>query len=282
METFSPGLIADAGEQNLLYANVSTGFKAGGFYYGPPGFSIYEPELVTSYVIGSKNRFFDNHFQFNIEGFYLNYTNQQVSFIKLVGTPAFSTLVTENAGKSHAYGLDIDSQLLVTPTTRLNFQAQYLRSKYDEFTILTLAPPPAARTSCGVSAGTPPQSIVDCSGQTTLRSPKWTLVGGIEQGLPLSNGGRVVAEANARYESSYQTDVSYLPEGVANGSTRVNLSLGYEAPRNAFSIRAYVENLTDEVSIAATTMGNSYPALPVFATRLLAPRTYGIRAQVNF
>lgn len=276
------GIEFDAGEQNLLYANVSTGFKAGGFYYGAPGGSIYEPELVTSYVIGSKNRFFDNRVQFNVEGFYLNYTNQQVSFIKLVGNPPFSTLVTENAGKSHAYGIDLDSQFVVTPTTRLNFQGQYLKSKYDEFTILTLAPPPAARTDCTVSPGTPPQSIVDCSGQTTMRSPKWTLVGGLEQSFPLSNGGQIVAGANARYESSYQSDVSYLPEGMANSSTRINLSLGYEDPRNTYSIRAYVDNLTNEVSITATTQINSYQSLPAFATRLLAPRTYGVRAQVNF
>ena len=278
--TWKAGVEFDAAPRSLLYANVSTGFKAGGFYYGPPGFTTYEPEKVVSYVLGSKNRFANNRLQINLEAFYLNYTNQQVSFVKLIS--GSSTLVTENAAKSHAYGLDLDTEFLATPTTRISFQAQYLRSKYDNFTYLTLAAPPAARTSCVVSAGSPPNSAVNCSNQTTLRSPTWTLVGNLEQGVPLNNGGRLVGDANVRYESDYQTDVSYLPEGIANGKARVNLSFGYEAPRNAFSIKAYVDNLANVVQITATTMSTSYAVNQAFGARLLPPRTYGVRAQVKF
>ena len=274
------GFEFDAAPRSLIYANASTGFKAGGFYYGPPGFTTYQPERVTSYVLGSKNRFFDNKIQLNVEAFYLDYTNQQISFVKLIS--GSSTLVTENAGKSHAYGLDLDSVFLVTPTTRLSFNAQWLRSKYDSFTYLSLGAPPAARTSCVVGRGVPPNSSVDCAGQTTLRSPEWTLVGTIEQALPLANGGRFVGEANVRYEDAYQTDVSYLPEGIANATTRLNLSLGYEAPRGAFSIKGYVDNVTDAVSITATTQSNSYNVNQAFGVRLLPPRTYGVRAQVQF
>jgi len=275
------GVEFDAAPRSLLYANVSTGFKAGGFYYGPPGFTTYEPEKVTSYVVGSKNRFFGNKLQLNVEAFYLDYTNQQVSFVKLVSGSA--TLVTENAAKSHAYGFDLDSQLLITPTTRLSFQAQYLHSKYGDFTYLTLAAPPAARTSCTVSAGSPPNSAVNCSHQTTLRSPTWTLVGNIEQGFPIGNlGARLVGEANVRYEGKYQTDVSYLPEGMTNATARVNLSFGYEAPGDAYSIKAYVDNVTDVDTITATTMSTSYAVNQAFGTRLLPPRTWGVRAQVKF
>ncbi|MDH7971909.1 TonB-dependent receptor [Sphingomonas sp. AR_OL41] len=278
--TWKAGVEFDAAPRSLIYANVSTGFKAGGFYYGPPGFTSYEPEKVVSYVLGSKNRFANNRVQINLEAFYLNYTNQQVSFVKLIS--GSSTLVTENAAKSHAYGLDLDTEFLATPTTRIGFQAQYLRSKYDNFTYLTLAAPPAARTSCVVSAGSPPNSAVNCSDQTTLRSPTWTLVGNIEQGLPLANGGRLVATGNVRYESDYQTDVSYLPEGIANGKARVNLTAGYEAPQNAFSIKAYVDNLTNVVQVTATTMSTSYAVNQAFGARLLPPRTFGVRAQAKF
>jgi len=274
------GIELDTGPRSLAYANVSTGFKAGGFYYGPPGFTTYEPEEVTSYVVGSKNRFLDNRLQLNVELFYLEYSNQQVSFVKLVsGSP---TLVTENAARSHAYGVDLDSQFLVTPTTRLSFQAQYLRSKYDDFTYLTLGAPAAARTTCTVSAGSPPNSAVDCSGQTTLRSPRWTLVGNIEQTVPLANGSRIVGDVNVRYEDDYQTDVSYLPEALANATARINLSLGYETADSILSVRAYVDNVTDVTSITATTMSTSYPVNQAFGVRLLPPRTYGVRAQVKF
>ena len=274
------GFEFDAGPRSLIYGNASTGFKAGGFYYGPPGFTTYQPEKVVSYVLGSKNRFADNKIQLNLEAFYLDYTNQQISFVKLIS--GSSTLVTENAGKSHAYGLDLDSVFLVTSTTRLSLNAQWLRSKYDKFTYLSLGAPPAARTSCVVGVGTPPNASVDCTGLTTLRSPEFTVVGTIEQGIPLANGGRFVGEANVRYEDAYQTDVSYLPEGIANATTRVNLSFGYEAPKGAYSIKGYVDNVTDEVSVTATTQSNSYNVNQAFGARLLPPRTYGVRAQISF
>src|SRR5271167_3647116 len=49
------GLEADAARDSMLYANVSTGYKAGGLNEGlssPP----YRPEELTAFALGSKNR----------------------------------------------------------------------------------------------------------------------------------------------------------------------------------------------------------------------------------
>jgi len=272
------GLEFDAGDANLIYANVSTGFKAGGFFYGPPTANSYQPEEVTSYVLGTKNRFFGNRLQLNAEAFYLDYTNQQVSFVKLVGTS--STLVTENAGKSHVYGVEVESDFLPADNTRIGLQVQYLKAKYDEFTYVTLAPPPAG-SACTVTPGTP-QSTVDCAGAVPLNSPEWTIKGDIEQTIPLGNGGRIVGDASVRYEDHYQTDISFIPVGLGGGTARVDLGLSYVAPGDRFSIMAYVDNLTDVVTVSAQTMSSSYFVFPYFGSRLLAPRTFGVRANVNF
>ncbi|MBO9602812.1 MAG: TonB-dependent receptor [Novosphingobium sp.] len=272
------GFELDAGPSNLLYGNVSTGFKAGGFYYGPPGSDTYQPEKVISYVLGSKNRFFGNRVQLNAEAFYLNYTDQQVSFVKLVGST--STLVTENAGKSHVYGLEVEGDFLPLDNTRIGAQVQYLKAKYDSFTYQTLAPPPAA-SDCAVTPGVP-QATVDCAGVTPLNSPEWTIMGDIEQTIPLGSGAKIVAEGNVRYEDHYQTDISYIPLGLGGGTARVNLGLSYIAPNDRFSIKAYVDNVTDVVTVSAQTMSSSYSVFPYFGSRLLAPRTFGVRASVNF
>ncbi|MFC3580073.1 TonB-dependent receptor [Sphingomonas hylomeconis] len=272
------GLEFDAGRRNLLYANVSTGFKAGGFYSGPPGFNTYAPEEVTSFVLGSKNRFLDNRLQFNAEAFYLNYHNQQVSYVKLVG--GASTLVTENVGQSRAFGLEAETEFLLTPTTRLFSQLQYLDAKYKSFVYQTLAPPPAS-SACTVTRGAP-QSTVDCSGQTPLRSPRWTLIGRLEQSVPLANGGRLVGEAGVRYETRFQNDVSYLPESEAYATARVDMALSYLSPGDRFTLKAYVDNLTNVVSITDATMSTSYPVIAAYGVRVLAPRTFGVRGSVKF
>lgn len=272
------GVEYDVVDRSLIYANVSTGFKAGGFFYGPPDAQSYEPETVKSYVIGSKNRFLDNRLQVNAEGFYLDYRDQQVSFVKLVGTSA--ALVTENAGQSHAYGIEIESDFLLAPNTRIGAQVQHLQAKYDSFTYLTVAPPPAT-SACRVRPGVP-QATVDCAGTTPIRSPRWTMVGNVEQTFPLSNGGRIVAEARARYEAKFEADVAYIPETRTYDTTRVDLGLGYTAADDRFTIKAYVDNLTDEETISNETVSVAYASNQVVGVNLQAPRTYGLRASFDF
>jgi len=272
------GVEYDVAPRSLLYANVSTGFKAGGFFYGPPDAQSYEPETVTSYAIGSKNRFLDNRVQVNAEGFYLDYRDQQVAFVKLVGGSAI--LVTENAGKSRAYGFELESDFLATPNTRLGAQLQHLQAKYDSFSYLTIAPPPASST-CVVTPSSG-QFSVDCAGNTPLRSPKWTLVGNVEQTIPLPNGARLLAEARARYETRFQADVSYIPETRTYDTTRVDLGLGYTTADDRYTFKAYVDNLTNEETISNATMSTSYAVNPIVGINLQAPRTYGVRASFNY
>lgn len=269
------GIEFDAADRSLIYASVSTGFKAGGFFYGPPAAQAYEPEIVTSYVLGSKNRFAGNRLQLNAEAFYLDYRDQQVSFVKLVGNSA--VLVTENAGKSTAYGVELESDWLAADETRLGLQVQWLKAEYDSFSYSTIAPP-GASTLCKVTPG----FTVDCSGLTAIRSPEWTINANAEQGFVLGNGGRIVADARARYQSSFYADTSYQVETRTNGTVRVDLGLGYTAPDEAWSLRAFVNNVTNVITINNATVNTSYATNGFVGINLLAPRTWGLQASTEF
>lgn len=273
------GFEYDLAPRRLLYANVSTGFKAGGFFYGPPGAQSYDPETVTSYVIGSKNRLLDNRLQLNAEGFYLDYRDQQVAFVKLIGTSA--TLVTENAGKSRAYGFELEADFLAAPNTRVGAQVQHLQAKYDSFNYVTIAPP-GATSRCRVSPPSGGQFTVDCAGNVPLRSPRWTIIGSIEHTIALPNGSHIVGEARARYETAFEGDVSYLPETRTYDTTRVDLGVSFVTADDRFTIKAYVDNLTDEATISNATTSVTYANNPVVGINLQPPRTYGVRAFFNF
>ena len=272
------GLEFDLAPDSLLYANVSTAFKAGGFFYGPPSADTYQPEAVTNYAVGIKNRLLDSKLQLNAEAFYLDYKDEQVSFVKLIGSSA--TLVTANAGRSHAEGLDLDLQYLLTPNTRIGAQVQNLKANYDSFAYLTVAPPPAS-SSCRVG----PQSgqfLVDCSGNTPLHSPKWTVVGNVDQTLPLPHGYDLIGEALVRYETQFQSDVSYIPETQSYATTRLDLGLTLVIPGDRYRIKAYVDNVTDAVSISNATASVAYSINHVVGINLLAPRTFGVRLSATF
>jgi outer membrane receptor protein involved in Fe transport len=104
----------------------------------------------------------------------------------------------------------------------------------------------------------------------------------VEQTIALSNGGRFVGEARARYEAEFAADVSYVPEAQTYDTTRVDLGLSYVTSDDRFTIKAYVDNLTDEETISNATQNTSYAANGVMGINLQAPRTYGVRTLFTF
>ena len=81
--TWKAGAEYDLTPKNMVYATASTGFKAGGFNQSAtaaPGSTTalaYEPEVLTAYELGSRNRFLEDRLQVNLEGFYWKYHNHQ-------------------------------------------------------------------------------------------------------------------------------------------------------------------------------------------------------------
>jgi len=73
-------------DDNLLYAFYSRGYKGGGIN-PPPSLGVapvkptFDPEFVTSYEVGSKNKFADGRVQLNLTGFYYDYQGYQISQI---------------------------------------------------------------------------------------------------------------------------------------------------------------------------------------------------------
>ncbi len=273
------GVEFDVAPRSLLYANVSTGFKAGGFYFGPPDAHSYEPENVTSWVLGSKNRFLGNRLQVNAEAFYLDYTDQQVSFVKLI--PPSAVLVTENAGKSHAYGIEVEADALIAAGTRIGLAAQWIHARLDEFSYDTIAPPSATST-CDVSPPTAGIFTVDCSGNAPARTAEWTLQGNFEQGFSLGEAGRVFLDGRVRYQSGFDADTAYQVETRTYDTARIDLGLGWQDAAERFSLRAFVDNLTDVATIANATVNTAYNVNRIVGINLLAPRTYGIQASARF
>ena len=115
----------------MLYASVETGFKSGGFSLSST-YPVYQPETITAYTLGSKNRFLDNRLQLNFEVFDWDYKNQQISQLAY---DANGTLVfpTRNVGHSTIRGAELNLQWLATTDTLLGADVQYLHSRYDDY-----------------------------------------------------------------------------------------------------------------------------------------------------
>jgi iron complex outermembrane receptor protein len=279
--TYKLGMNYDVTDNSLLYVDYSTGFKAGGFSFGPPGGVSYSPEHVKAYTLGSKNRFFDNTVQLNLEGYYLDYKDQQIQFFASLPSLGNFT-VTQNVAASSIYGLELDGKYLLSNTTLLKFDGQVQHATYDNFTYVTPNNVSTSQT-CPVTPAAGGYAV-DCSGKPLINAPHVVLQGGIEQTLSLPGGHRLVASVEERYESARETQLNYLPETRAGSYHETNLSLTYNEPKDRWSVQAYVMNLEDALVYGIINPGRNYTIQKggLLDVSLQPPRTAGVRVSAHF
>ncbi|MBB6123094.1 TonB-dependent receptor [Sphingobium subterraneum] len=293
--TWKAGVEWDAGPQSLVYANVGTGFKAGGFFFAQSNNS-YDPEKVTSYVLGTKNRFLNNRLQFNLEAYYLKYRNQQLAHLAFVQgldpTRPVTGFPTENVGSSTIYGFEASVEFKPVRKLLLGVDVNYTHSRYDEFkyTVPDISLLPALglpsgtllpSTGCAFSLSGATYTI-NCSGRQMFQSPEWVISGRASYTIDLGSGGSLVPAVQSRYESARWLSDSFLPETHVGSNTRTDASLTYNAPGDHWSIAAYVNNIENDDVPSNVFLNSSHPIIPFVSATLRPPRTYGIRARVNF
>lgn len=288
--TWKLGLEADIGAASLLYANIATGFKAGGFFVASPPNNTFAPEKLTAYTIGSKNRFADGRVQLNVEAFYWDYADQQISFVGAVQSGPISVPggVTINAGRARMYGVDTELRVKIGDHGLFSADFQYLNAKYKElnYTAISASGGPI-RNGCSVTNGRPanpgtpiPSRLfdIDCSGFPTINSPEFSLNLGYDHEIPVGDL-MLVLGGRTRIESSRFTNIEYLPEQKQGGYMTSDAYVTLEGPDKRWSLTAYVNNIEDKTILGGTVVR---PVLQTVYAVLRPPRTYGLRASFNF
>ncbi|RZF63540.1 TonB-dependent receptor [Sphingomonas populi] len=276
--TWRAGLDWDVSSRNLLYASFETGFKSGGFF-ATRDLGTYQPETINAWTVGSKNRFFNNRLQLNLEAFYWKYQDQQISHL---GLDSAGSLIfpTENVGRSTMKGVEVESQFLLTRNTLLNANIQYVDAVYDSFVYTTPNAGGTPQTGCGVTPGAT-GFTVNCSGRRPPQAPAWSVNLGVQQTIPLTNGAKFVFNARSHYQSRTLTGLDFLPNEYQPSYWTGDFQLTYNAPNDRWTIGAYANNIGN-----ATVIGQSYlvtySAVPSISSILRPPRTYGVRAGVRF
>jgi iron complex outermembrane recepter protein len=314
------GVEFDLSPDNMVYATASTGFKAGGFYAGQAvggGAASYEPENLTAFEIGSRNRFFDNKLQLNFEGFYYDYKDHQEPVLVLDAAGVITQSI-QNAGSGRVFGASMDLIYKFTPNDTFHFGVEYLDSKYTKFALTTpliVGTPaflPAGSSGCpintvfnaagagltppppGVGVGTAFGQVLpgytrgtvvgsqtqNCVGQPFTRTPKWAGVASYSHIFDLGSSGRIEAEGNMQFQSSRFLATDYLARSLAPAYATFNANLTYDAPGGNLSVSAFVRNITNEAVFTST--ARSFSIVGLITGSLAPPRTYGARVNFKF
>ena len=286
--TWKAGVEWDAGPRSLVYANVSTGFKAGGFYPSA-GRNTYKPETLTAYTLGSKNRFFDNKLQINLEAFYWKYKDQQISYVGPIEATRGNFAqagVTVNAGKARMYGAEVEMVFQPTSNDTLGATVQYLNARYQSLVYNAISTSGAPLvTSCAVAndtrVATPPTRlfVVDCSGKPGVYSPKWTVNLNYEHHFRPGGGYDLTAGARSRLQSAAWLNLDYLSYQRRKGYSVSDAYLTLAAPGDRWSITGFVNNIEGDVVKAG---GLTRPIVNTTILTVNPPRTYGVRVGFRY
>jgi iron complex outermembrane receptor protein len=292
--TWKAGLDYDLAERSLLYASVATGYKSG-VLFAANGHNWSRPEALTAYTVGSKNRFLDNRLQLNIEGFYWDYKDQQISHLGAAlaattpGGAIYAPLFkTENAGKATIYGAELETLFQAGAHDLLSANVQYLHARYDELryqAYSTTGPAPAvgcSTTLTNLTGTSPVARIYDvaCSGKPVVNAPKWVVNLGWDHTFPLASGAKVILGADTRLESARYLSIDFLDQGRQGAYAMSNARLTYEVADGRWSFTGFVNNIEDKVVFANSLQSPAKAG--VIYNQVRPPRTYGVRLSARF
>ena len=258
--TYTAGVEADVAAHSMLYAKVSTGYKAGGFYQGAAPDS-YDPEHLRSYEVGSKNRFLDNRLEVNIDGFYYDYRNYQVNYLGFINPTSAGIfgVLTQNAQGAKIYGADIETRLLLTPVDQFDLSVYPLHARFN-----TLVIP-------GFFGG-------DYSGFVLPFAPRLSSNLGYQHTWGLQAKGGLTARIETHLETATWVTFQESPGTHQPGHSVSNAYLTYDGPSGKWSLSAYVRNLEDSAVLAN---GQGGP-VGLIAADIAPPRTYGVQLTGRF
>lgn len=247
------GVEYDFAEEYMLWADFSTGFRAGK--------QSNNPEYLDAYQIGSKNRFFDNALQLNISAFYYDYQNYQAEKTLTYEDGTFE--MGAAVGDAVIYGVDIQTNYILTKKDRIDLGVSYLKGQYDNVVVTYDYADPEYY-----------------DGMDKPRAPRWTINGTYEHTFYLVDGGTLKASWTTRFESkskvSFAVDPQYgLDErvNIMEAHTMSNATLTYGAPSGKWSLSGYVKNI-ENFAYKEQLMGS--------AMSVGAPRTYALQLSITY
>lgn len=238
-----------------VFGSIAQGFKggevnAGAFFW--PELGMVDPEYLTSYEFGLKSDFWNGRARLNLDAFYYDVKDQQVSILDPENP---GVVVLANAGKQESKGVEAELQLIPLEDLQTNFYLAWLDAEYTQF-------------ETGIESYT---------GNTPPQSPEWSFSGLVRYTFDLA-----FAEMALQTSFSYTDDVFWEPNNSElmsqEGFWLFNASAEFMFPDKGLVLRLWVNNLTDEeyysVGIAAP---------PLFGLQFAAdPRTYGATLEWNF
>lgn len=234
------GVAYDVTEDQTVSATLRRGYNPGGAgvdFFSFEAFS-FDSEFVWTYEAAYRGTFDDGRFGLDVTAFFNDFTDKQEFFSP---TPTSTRIV--NFSNAISYGAEIEGRAKLTEELVVNAGLGLLQTEIQD----------SSTTADGNDIGLDPDV-------TFTAGAVWSPM----EGLEFSGSAQYVAE----YFGSFSNT-----DGEKSGDYLLfDLTAAYS--HGPFTVRAFVQNLTDEFAI--------YQRLPDSGAYVLPPRTFGASLNVKF
>jgi len=269
----------DANDDAMLYASLSTGYKAGGFDARsnravlPSGSTAleFEEEEAVSLEAGAKLRLLDNSAELNIALFRTEYDDLQVSVYD--GILGFDV---QNAAAATTQGIEMDGRWQLSESILLTGALGYTDFEFDDY---QNGPCYKGQTPDQIANGV---AFCDYKGNTNQFTPEISGVISVTHSLDITSRIVLRSTIDVSYSDDYFAAPDLDPNVKQDSYTRLNARLALASTSDSWELALIGRNLTDEEII---TFANDVPLTgPVtsYVAFVERPRTVALQATYRF
>ena len=297
-------------DDTLVYASYTTGYRAGGYSLGIadardnlrdpvtnaplPGATLrplsYDQEEVKAYEIGYKGTFQDGAMQLNSSVYLYSYKNYQDELEQVDAIRGTVVAVVGNAPKASNMGFETDILWLPTDALTVGANYSYTKTEYDASYLLSFDNDPNLpkpiyddrATTKSAQFDRPDLYIFDLKGESLKRIPehKAVIFGNYLVGTSFGSFtfSGVYAYTGKQYDAGREIKLYEVPDRF-----QMNLGVTFNDQAGKYTIRAFVDNVTNElsprgVSQADDSSNNNWRT----TASHLYPRFWGVDATYRF
>lgn len=270
----------DLSENQLLYASVSTGYRAGGVSGNallPTEYLTYKPERVVNYEAGWKSELLNRSLGLSATVFNMEYSNMQVSAIEhdLNDNP---TPVTINAAKARIKGAEFEWTWRITGADTLTGYATYLDARFSSFpnAVNSTINPDGIYNSYAVPAYGLGKLATNVSynftGNYLPNAPQESLRVAYSHVFDLGDDGILTPSIQVYWQDESYSDFANNTQALHKPYTKSDINLTYQSASERLTVEAFIHNVENRVVWEVLnakwddTQGTRLP-----------PRTFGVR-----
>jgi iron complex outermembrane receptor protein len=255
--TYRVGVNAQLTSNDLVYASVATGYKAGGFndFATPANGPTYDPEELTAYELGFKHAPAPN-VRFSSDLFYYDYASDQISSLIYIGP---SPVLATRSAATKIYGWENEVTWKISSHDILDGWLALEHSEYVDF--LTGA-----------------QANVDWSGKSLDKTPAAVVLVGYTHIFDLSDGSNLQVRIGTKFSSSYYlSDFVDAIQYKQDSYHRTDLTANWTSASGKLTVQGYLRNIEDKMQAESYTAATVPTVVDGATAAVSEPRTFGVR-----